>query len=237
VANPQLKNGYIKIATEIMEALIKYRIPGEQMQCLLFIIRKTYGWNKKEDAIALSQFTEATKMSKQAVCRALKNLANKNIVIKKDNAVTTTYQFNKKYKTWKPLSKKITLSKKIISVIKKDNLALSKKRHTIDTNTIYTTKEKKRAFNQKEFDTYPKKVAKKEALTRWQKLIKSNELPELPEILKAINNQVAWRNNSNGDFRPEWKHPAVWLNKGCWDDEIDLSKPKDNSYIDIYGDD
>ncbi len=127
--SPQLENGYTKIANEILEALSKYRIPGEQMQCLFFIIRKTYGWGKKEDEIPLSDFVEGTGINKQAVSRALKSLKDKNVitVIKKDNRINTTYGINKKYKTWKPLSKKITLSKKIMTVIKKDNGALSKK--------------------------------------------------------------------------------------------------------------
>jgi hypothetical protein len=47
-----------------------------------------------------------------------------NIIIKKDNNL---YRFQKDFDCWKPLSKKITLSKKIITVIKKDNLPLSKK--------------------------------------------------------------------------------------------------------------
>lgn len=92
-------------------------------------------------------------------------------------------------------------------------------------------KEKKRMFNQKEFDVfysvYPKKTGKTEVLTRWKKLIKSNELPELTEILSAIKKQVAWRENSNGAFRPEWKNPATWLNKGCWTDEIEEPEKDD----------
>ena len=46
MANPQKENGYIMIANEIMEALAKYRIPGEQRQCLDVILRKTYGYDR-----------------------------------------------------------------------------------------------------------------------------------------------------------------------------------------------
>ena len=144
---PQLENGFTQIANEIMEALIKYRIPGEQMQCLLFIIRKTYGWNKKEDSIALSQFVEATGINKPCICRAIKGLIDKNLIIKKDNRAVTRYQFNKKYKTWKSLSKKIMAK----IVIKKDNLPLSKKIHTKDT----TTKERKKIYKRKIPDVFP----------------------------------------------------------------------------------
>lgn len=146
----QLENGYTKIANELMDALISFRISGQQRQCLDFIIRKTYGWNKKEDNISLSQFVVATGLKKQNVVRSLKQLQNLNlIVIKNDNKVAKIYRINKRYTTWKSLSKTITLknklkslSKTITSVIKTDNPALSKQSTTKDTITKDTiTKE------------------------------------------------------------------------------------------------
>ena len=85
----------------------------------------------------------------------------------------------------------------------------------------------KRKFNEKEFlifySAYPNPKSKKAALEKWKKLIKSGELPELPEILSAIKKQVLWRQNANGKFRPEWKHPAAWLHQGCWEDEVEIT--------------
>ncbi len=128
--SPQKENGYTPIANEIMDALARIRIPGEARQLLDVILRKTYGWNKCEDAISLSQFVEFTGIKKPNVCRNLNKLLGMNIIIKKDNDWCVTYGLQKIYSKWKPLSKKITLSKKIISVIKKDNKSLSKKIHT-----------------------------------------------------------------------------------------------------------
>lgn len=79
------------------------------MQCLWVIIRKTYGWHKKEDFISLSQFTSFTGIKKPRVLRLLQKLQSKNIVIiKNDNDIGNTYRFNKDFDTWIPLSKKIT---------------------------------------------------------------------------------------------------------------------------------
>lgn len=129
-ASPQLENGYTRIANELLEALIKIRIPGEAMQILLKVFRQTYGYNKKEDDISLSQFCLATGLKKPNCVRAINKAIALNLIIKKDNGSIARYRFNKDYSTWKPLSKKITLSKKIMSVIKKDNKSLSKKIHT-----------------------------------------------------------------------------------------------------------
>ena len=130
MASPQKENGYTPIANDIMDALIAYRIPGEQMKCLLFILRKTYGFNKKRDAISLSQFVDATGLKKPNVVRSLSALLSKMIigVIKSDNGMGHIYEFIKDYDKWKPLSKKIT-------VIKSDNASLSKVIPTKDNTT------------------------------------------------------------------------------------------------------
>lgn len=109
MANPQLENGYVKIANELWDAMTAYRLSGEQMQCFMVILRKTYGWNKKKDAIALSQFVEATGLKKPNVVRAISGLKDKRmiIVIKKDNAPANIYSIIKDFVKWKPLSKKI----------------------------------------------------------------------------------------------------------------------------------
>ena len=128
MANPQ-PDKYTKISNELLDALIRYRIPGEQMQVFLFIMRKTYGYNKKQDAIALSQFVDATGIKKANVSRAIKGLLSKKIIIiKKDNGIAHVYEIIKDYEKWEPLSKKIT-------IIKKDNLPLSKKSTTKDNTT------------------------------------------------------------------------------------------------------
>ena len=136
MANPQTENGYIQIATEIYEALARTRIPGEAGQILNCIIRKTYGFKKKVDRIALSQFCLATGIKKPNIVRAVDKLVKMGLIIKKDNApvdnLGSSYMFNKDFDSWKPLSKKIT-------VIQKDNASLSKKIHTKET----TTKEKR----------------------------------------------------------------------------------------------
>jgi len=112
MSSPQLENGYTKIANEIMEALSKYRIPGEQMQCLLFLLRKTYGYNKVCDRISNSQYVVGTGINKRNVKRALDGLIEKRTVVKKDNEYIPTYQFNKDYRLWRLLSKKTTSCQK-----------------------------------------------------------------------------------------------------------------------------
>lgn len=97
------------------------------MQCLLFILRKTYGFNKKWDAIANSQFVRATGLKKQSVHRAIRELIAKNIVSKKAYGSVPKYCFNKDYNTWKVSSKKLTVS----------NIASESKQKSCPQKTIY----------------------------------------------------------------------------------------------------
>ena len=75
-----VNNKFTRIPNSLLDKMCHSRISGEEGLVLLFIIRKTYGWNKPEDQIALSTFSEATGLKYQNVHRALKKLAKKNII-------------------------------------------------------------------------------------------------------------------------------------------------------------
>ena len=111
MANPQAEDGHVDIANEIMEAFSRIRIPGETRQVLDFILRKTYGWHKKQDSISLTQFEKATGLKRNQVCRAIKKLILMNIIVKgSDNTVTvgsdngvptiSSYEFQKDFEKW-----------------------------------------------------------------------------------------------------------------------------------------
>lgn len=101
------KADYFKVKNDWWDALLKYNIPGEQRRCLDFIIRQTYGWQKKEAKITITEFSNATGLNRASVSRAIKKLSqNKLIVYKKVNDRHVTYSFNKYYKRWKWPKKK-----------------------------------------------------------------------------------------------------------------------------------
>jgi phage replication O-like protein O len=107
------------------------------MQIVWCVVRKTYGFHKKEDHIALTQIVEMTGLKKPNAQRAITKLKDKNLlVIKKDNHIGNVYQLNKNIDNWVRLAKKIT--DKV--VIKKDKLRASKK-ITKQTSILRHTKE------------------------------------------------------------------------------------------------
>lgn len=118
---------YTRIDNELLEAMARIRIPGEAMQVLLVIARKTYGYQKREDSIPLSQFNLYTGISKPSIVRAIETLESKmNIIYKKVNGHSAIYRINKDFSTWNPLPKRSTFTKKLTNVYKKVNNRLLK---------------------------------------------------------------------------------------------------------------
>jgi len=98
MANPKLEDGYTRVANELLEALARIKLCAYETKALIFIIRKTYGWNKKTDWIALSQISENTCILKPNVSRTIKRLQSRNIITR-DNHRHVGLQ--KDYEKWK----------------------------------------------------------------------------------------------------------------------------------------
>jgi len=81
MADPQIEDGYTKIANELLEQISRVNLSSYELRVLMAIIRKTYGFNKKEDYISLSQLAEITGIRDNNICRTLKKLKAKNMVV------------------------------------------------------------------------------------------------------------------------------------------------------------
>ena len=121
MASPQHEDGYTRIANEIMEALARFRIPGEARQMLDVIIRKTYGFNKIKDRISTSQLMAATGLRRGLIHRVRKRLLLSNLitVYKNVDSQILSYSFQKDYEKWKVYTKKYTVYKNVPNCIQK----------------------------------------------------------------------------------------------------------------------
>lgn len=144
----QVEHGHIKIATELLEFMCSFRIPGMERQVFDAIMRKTWGWHKREDSIPNSQIVQLTGLKKANVNRSIKKLVEHNLVIVSDNKLS----INKVYTSWKQfggdhfnpkkLSEVITeqLSEVITPVIGSDNKKLSEVMDSIATTKATSQK-------------------------------------------------------------------------------------------------
>lgn len=107
--SPQVENGHVDIANEIVEALCRVQLSGYESRVLWAIFRKTYGWHKKEDRISLSQFQGLTGLPLPKISNTLNRLVLRKMVTVTDNGngKTKTYGFQKVYSVWQGLPEKV----------------------------------------------------------------------------------------------------------------------------------
>ncbi|MCK5608558.1 replication protein [Candidatus Pacearchaeota archaeon] len=218
---PQLENGYLKLANELVEAYTRSRIPGEAMQCLWFIIRKTYGFGKIEDRISISQFSQATGLKKQHAHRGISKLLELNLVTKNGDGLITKYRINKDSSTWKLSPKKVTYPKKVTSVPNKGDSSYPKKGNTKETLKDTITKEKRQGYFERIWKLYPNKDGKKAASKHFNNSVKTER--DWQGIQKALSNYLLSENVKKGYI----KNGSTWFNN--WQDWIDWQEPKKKS--------
>jgi len=103
VANPQAENGYTRIANEVMEALMKAKLNGTQSDLVMAVIRKTWGWRRKEGFISLTEFQKLTGRHRNLIARELSSLQKRNIIQqthKPNLGRAAKWAFNKDWETW-----------------------------------------------------------------------------------------------------------------------------------------
>ncbi len=100
-ASPQLENGYIQIANELMDAILRYPFRNSELKIVLAIIRKTYGWKKKKDRLSFSQISNLVKISSRHTKRVIKRLVIDNVVFKEKDGNNNVLGLNKNYYSWR----------------------------------------------------------------------------------------------------------------------------------------
>ncbi len=97
MANPQCEDGFTRIANELLDAMCKLHLSGNQWKVLHAVIRKTYGWNKTVDFLTGTQIAEMTEMYSTHVYTALRVLRERRIITWHRRLVAV----QKDYEQWK----------------------------------------------------------------------------------------------------------------------------------------
>jgi phage replication O-like protein O len=226
MANPQLENGYTKIANELLEAICRIRLSDYEHRVVLMVIRKTYGYNKKEDWISLKQLSEETEIKLPHISRTIKKLLNRNIIAKQKRKVS----IQKDYEKWLPkeVSNKVTqrgnvtqtgnkekLPKEVSEVTQRGNKKLPKQ---VDTKERKKLIQKKGvAPYQKIIDTYNQNRNKMPAV----KILSDNRKNTIRlrykkyglDQLTTLFEKAGKSDFLNGDNDRKWVANIDWLLK------------------------
>lgn len=104
-ASPQLEDGFTRIANELFEAILGFGFTQRQLLVALTVLRKTYGYGKKEDDMSASQIADICKVGRQHVTTVLGELARMNVITKAPGQFGMVVGINKKYGEWLPLER------------------------------------------------------------------------------------------------------------------------------------
>lgn len=100
--SPSLEDGYLRIANELFDAILRFGFTHRQQSVLLAIIRKTYGYGKKRDDMSAAQLGELCGIARNHVTEALKDLEAMRVIEKWDGQYGCVIGINKRYREWLP---------------------------------------------------------------------------------------------------------------------------------------
>ncbi|WP_109477678.1 replication protein [Paraburkholderia sp. C35] len=106
--SPQLENGYTRLANELLDALLLAGLNARQWAVVMAVIRKTYGFNKKQDDIGLSQLSEMTGIAKPHVSVAVRDLEARRVITREVGKFGHRLGINKHYKSWVGVTESVT---------------------------------------------------------------------------------------------------------------------------------
>ncbi len=109
MSNPQIENGYTRIANELLIALAFVKISGQSRQLFDVILRESYGWQQKECTLSLDDFAERTGIKNRShISRGLSKLVTMRLITKNGNYDGIRCCINKRYSQWECLPKSVT---------------------------------------------------------------------------------------------------------------------------------
>lgn len=79
-SSPQLEDGYVRIANELYDAILEKLSSYRHIKVVMAVIRKTYGYGKKEDDITISQLASLTGIHRNHVGATIKSLEQMRVI-------------------------------------------------------------------------------------------------------------------------------------------------------------
>jgi phage replication O-like protein O len=190
MANPQVENGHTEVANELLEAIIKTPMSDYEHRIFWLIIRKTYGYKKKFDWISQKQIVEGTGILKQHVCRTVKKLIEKEMIVKDGKHLS----IQKDYEQWK-LPKQVTI--KVTNTGNQSNL------NRLQELPKQVTKSNLNRGTQKKERKYTKETITKESRT--DNKVPYKEIKDLfNDTCKSLPSIVVLSDTRKNQIRQRW---------------------------------
>lgn len=96
---PQVEDGFTRTANALVEAFARAPLTSREARVIRVVERMTYGWNKAEDWIAASVFSEMTGLSEGKCSETLNGLIRKRVLIRSGGGQSPV-RINKAIEEW-----------------------------------------------------------------------------------------------------------------------------------------
>jgi phage replication O-like protein O len=194
MTNPQLEDGFTRISNEIMEALPMTRISGQELGFLLIILRRTYGWRRKEAVISLTEFAKAGCCDSCRAAKVLNALEGYKMINRVKSLSGNTYSFNKHYCQWIGNGK----VSGIVTTVQTDSVEMD----TVEIDTVRLDTVEMDTENSVEMDTVscpstPDSMPAAEGLKKYKEILNTNTCVSTKTTSK--------RNEYSEEFESFWK--------------------------------
>jgi phage replication O-like protein O len=100
MTTPQIENGFTMIANELLETILGGGFSLHEQSVILTVIRKTYGYGKKEDDMSAAQIGAMCGVARQHVTSALNALAARNVISKRPGRFGMVIGIQKDHRRW-----------------------------------------------------------------------------------------------------------------------------------------
>ena len=178
INTPQKEKGFLQIASgksdnDILPALVSMKLNGTEYQIILTVIRKTWGWNKKEDWISISQFEKITNKSRRYIIDTITSLVKKRLLVKKTSLVK------------KRIPTSEVLSPQLVNNTSPTKDTITKDTITKDTiNSIIPLFEKVNPFYKKFYSNKTERKSLQNIIDKYGEEWTINIIKKLPDIIK-----------------------------------------------------
>lgn len=105
MANTDKDKGYTRIPNDVLDAILTHGFNYTQLMIVLYVLRKTAGWNKARDSVAVSQIAQKVGRSRKFVSKSVKELEDMKVlnVSRPRNGIPPVVSVNSPDK-WKPVN-------------------------------------------------------------------------------------------------------------------------------------
>lgn len=226
MASPQKENGYTPIANELLEAIYRTDFTSTELKIILFTMRYTYGFSRKEHEISLNFISKGIGISKRYVSSSVSKLIEDNIlnvVREHTDTKSRVIKLNKYYSKW--INRSTLQQMKYSSTGDTENNTTDEVQfNTTDELEFHQDKQNiKQNIKQGApdlfplfWDDYPRKVSKVAAKKAFDKIKVNDSL--LKQMLKALEVQKQSKQWQIKEYIP---YPTTWLNQRRWEDETE----------------